>query len=434
LVNKIKIKFFFLLLILIISCLFIVGIYKFPNDWFGWFLVVLTFIIPLLVTPFNRNGVWIITVYIILTVYHSCAFINSYITPTLGADKDAIRFIRNATSIAENSNFHFKVGAVVYENFLALIFKLFGASTFLASELSVVMFLMTLIVLLFLAKELKMHKYIIPITLLFGFLPSVILFTSVPLRESYQMFFFSSTVFFALKFINSRKYKFLIISFLSLFLLGITHNGLIVAVPFLLLIILLYSVDSEKRKFSVGIKILLMIIFLVLISGAFVLLEARGISSNASKAVLEGDILEYAGSYSSPTNAGRSAYNVYLDTSNPLSIILTLPIVFLSYMFAPFPWQIRGLLDIYAFFESLLRLILVISIWKTLKIKKGFDKKKYVMVLLLVIILEVIWSTGTQNWGTAMRHHLPAYGAIVVLGVGGLLKILRIEKVNSSQD
>src|SRR5699024_6706489 len=84
----------------------------------------------------------------------------------------------------------------------------------------------------------------------------------VPLRESYQMFFFSSTVFFALKFINSRKYKFLIISFLSLFLLGITHNGLIVAVSFMLLFFLLYYFVTEKRKFIVGNKIFIMMIFI----------------------------------------------------------------------------------------------------------------------------------------------------------------------------
>ena len=45
-----------------------------------------------------------------------------------------------------------------------------------------------------------------------------------------------------------------------------------------------------------------------------------------------------------------------------------------------------------------------------------------------------MWALGTANWGTAVRHHVPAYGIIVLLGGPGLilfmqkLKIRKIER------
>jgi hypothetical protein len=39
--------------------------------------------------------------------------------------------------------------------------------------------------------------------------------------------------------------------------------------------------------------------------------------------------------------------------------------------------------------------------------------------------LEMLWSFGTTNWGTAMRHHLLAYGVITILGGQGLFKTIK---------
>jgi hypothetical protein len=36
-------------------------------------------------------------------------------------------------------------------------------------------------------------------------------------------------------------------------------------------------------------------------------------------------------------------------------------------------------------------------------------------VFLSYLVIETIWSLGTVNWGTAIRHHLPSIGLLVVV-------------------
>jgi hypothetical protein len=35
-------------------------------------------------------------------------------------------------------------------------------------------------------------------------------------------------------------------------------------------------------------------------------------------------------------------------------------------------------------------------------------------VFINYFILELIWSMGTVNWGTALRHHIPSFGLLVI--------------------
>ncbi|MEQ1711209.1 MAG: hypothetical protein ABL908_07400, partial [Hyphomicrobium sp.] len=36
------------------------------------------------------------------------------------------------------------------------------------------------------------------------------------------------------------------------------------------------------------------------------------------------------------------------------------------------------------------------------------------------LVCETIWAVGTVNWGTALRHHLPALGCLLVAGLAAL--------------
>jgi len=46
--------------------------------------------------------------------------------------------------------------------------------------------------------------------------------------------------------------------------------------------------------------------------------------------------------------------------------------------------------------------------------------------------MEGIWSLGTVNWGTSIRHHLPALGLLLVVGFS--YKNLTLLKFNQSNN
>lgn len=416
-----KIKDLIIVLLLILPLLLFIYIY--PNHWMGWFILALTYALPFFMKPFRNNKSWIITTFFILTVHHAVAFINSYFGPTFGAEKDALRFDREASLFAQYYNsLDFSLGSDLYVNFLAGVYKIFGDSKLLGSELSVLAFLLSLFVILKIASFINKDKYISAITLLYGILPTVFLYTSVTLREPFQMLFFSLTLYYGLKFMRYKGLGNLTKIIISLFLMGIWHNGLMAAAPFILLIIVFFSLDGKKLRFTKPLKFMLFCFSVAFVFGSFYILTKLGFSTAASQALFSGDALSYSGTYAKVEYAGGSTYGANLDTSSLFSIITTLPQVFINYMFAPFPWQIRGFMDLYAAFESLLRFLLLYFAWKSYRNSGGELRNNYKFMLLVFLFIELVWATGTQNWGTAMRHHLIAYGIILVMGIDGFLK------------
>lgn len=161
------------------------------------------------------------------------------------------------------------------------------------------------------------------------------------------------------------------------------------------------------------------------------LLGILGISTPASKAFINGDIASYIDDYREGgiSLGSRAQYGVELNTTNIFTVILTFPISLFYYMLAPFPWQISAIIDIYALADNFLRVILIIFAFKYLGNIEKEKKKSFIQLLTIFFILEILWSLGTVNWGTAIRHHLPAYGLILLLAVPNVVKsVNRITK------
>src|SRR5699024_5393857 len=129
----------------------------------------------------------------------------------------------------------------------------------------------------------------------------------------------------------------------------------------------------------------------------------------------------YIGSYREGYRGGssiedaRARYGVELNTNNVITVMLTFPLVFFNYMLVPFPWQISSLLDIYAVVENIFRLALILLGVKFIKSTKSEAIPSINQVMILFLLMEVLWSLGTVNWGTAIRHHLISYGLILLL-------------------
>jgi hypothetical protein len=122
---------------------------------------------------------------------------------------------------------------------------------------------------------------------------------------------------------------------------------------------------------------------------------------------------------------GRATYGVVLDASSVLTLVKTLPMIFVQYMFAPFPWQIEKAVDIYALLESMLRFVLIFFALSSWHRSSGEVRSYYGFLLIVVLGMELMWALGTVNWGTAARHHVPGYSVIVLLGVPGLILFMR---------
>ena len=121
----------------------------------------------------------------------------------------------------------------------------------------------------------------------------------------------------------------------------------------------------------------------------------------------------------------RTNFSSILDTSSVIGIVTTVPMVFVEYMFAPFPWQVENVKDVWALLESMLRFVLLFFALFSWRRSSGEVRSCYGFLLIVVLGMEFVWALGTANWGTASRHHVLGYGIIVLLGAPGLILFMR---------
>ena len=395
------------------------------QDWAGWLLVIISFCVVLMWKHIRSDTKLVCAIWFCLVLHHFVTFLNAYVSPVIGAGADALSFHKAAVEVSLLDNHmwnyaSYSNGDAVYADCLGLFYRFIGSSIFSGAELSVLAFVLSCVVLVKLVDLLDLRRFRVGIILLFGLLPSAVIFRSVTLRESWQTLFFLLTIYWAIRL--QKRPGILIVSFLlmSVICLSVLHVGLSWYVLYLIIISTYWGVLSRKKK----VRWLWPVSFVftgLLVACAIVFAQKMGWYMSVERAFEKAAGFRYAAA----TIQGRTTYGIMLDTSSVLGLVKTIPTVFVYYMFAPFPWQVKNVLDIHALLESMLRFALLLSALFSWRRSSGEVRSYYSFLFIVVLSLELVWALGTINWGTAIRHHVPGYGVIVLLGAPGLILFMR---------
>jgi hypothetical protein len=388
------------------------------QDWFGWLLLIFSFSIVLMWKSIRDDTKVVHAIWVCLVLHHAVVFLNVYIP-------DASTFHWHGVHLAALPEPEWfpaaSNGGVIYVHSLGLLYRAFGASLFFGGELSVLAFVLSCVVLVKLVEYLDLRRFCVGIILLFGLLPSAVIFRSVTLRESWQALFFLLSVYWAIRL--WKRPGILNISFLlmSVLCMSMLHYGLAKYAVYLVIISLYWGIIGRKKYVSWARHLSFLFAGLLIVC-VIISSQKMGLFMTLGEAVEAGaemrqTLLKYTGV--------RTNFSIILDTSSVLGIVTTTPMVFVEYMFAPFPWQVENVKDIWALLESILRFLLLffaISSWRR---SSGEVRRCYSFLLITVLGMELVWALGTASWGTAVRHHVPGYSVIVLLGVPGLILFMR---------
>jgi len=326
-------------------------------------------------------------------------------------------------------------GAEFYQQLLGIFYRIFSPSHLFGEELSVIAFLFSCLVLIKLIHLINLKKYQVGLLLMFGLLPTNLVLCSVTLRESYQILFFMLSVYWSLRFYFIPTKGAMVFCIFSALIMGFFHRALILYVLFLLPVLFLWfpkkvssSPDSRwrfsRKRFMIIGAVLILIIGILIIG---VLLEIQGLDALTS--VFSGKGLKYVADYRTrlmfeKSPDARANYGILLDTSSVGPLIKTTSLIYIYYLFAPFPWQITNWFDVYAFVESLLRFILILLSIISWYRSEGLQRSIWGLLLIIYFSMTLLWSTGTVNYGTSIRHHLLTNWVIVILGGSGLIEFI----------
>lgn len=397
------------------------------NDWPGLLLILLSFYVVVRLRKKWKDDNLTFTLCFVLAMHHVLALTNAYLFIIHGADADAVSFHRLGVEWAMDGKWSIMVGAKFYPQLLGIFYRIFSPSHLFGEELSIIAFLFACFVLIKLINLLNITKYRVGLLLIFGLLPTNLVLGSVTMRESYQILFFMLAVYWGLRFHLEHTKGAMIFCVFSAIIMGFFHKALILYVLFLLPILFLWFPQqisgslSYKWSFSkrrlITVSLLLVLIIGALISG--IQLKVSGLGP--VEAFLSGEWLKYAEEYrirgiEKSASYARAIYGITLDVSSPISLIKSVWLIYIYYLLAPFPWQIINWLDVYAFTESLLRFILIIFSIISWYRSEGLQRSICGLLLIIYFSMTLLWSTGTVNYGTSIRHHLLTNWIIVILG------------------
>lgn len=399
----------------------------------GWYLALLSLWVTLHESQKEHHLAVQAALILIVLVHHMMAVVNSYYAPLEGASLDALSFHEYA-SHRDWSSLQMAIGYNLFLNFIVIAYQLGGDSLFLGNSLSVFAFTLSLLIFHQLVKTTGPLQRI-GLLALFGLLPHVLVYTSVTLRESWQLLFFISALYCGLNYRQTGRISVGILGLFSLMALAVLHQVLVVLSALAVIIIAFWPIRGMPWKPVIRFGLVL----LLGLGCFFILLWTRGVSIGLLGFEVVSEVLsqdfsslgERLGNYRHDVNtsAPRTAFSVNLDLTSLAGLLQTLPIVTFHYLFEPFPWSADlRLKDYVLVLINILRFIgLLVCLGYLLR--RPSDQMMW-LILILYLLMCGAWIFGSTNYGQASRHHVLSdwliwLGMAVAISKSSLLSSLR---------
>lgn len=368
----------------------------------------------------------VVTAYVLsILVHHLVAAFNAQVVTLKGAGSDALTFHATASALAADGRFGFGIDSVFYENLIAVFYWLSAPSPWGASMLTVLVLAVASIYFLRLVDILGFSRFALPAFVLFSFWPSALLYTSVPLRDGWELMLVLAITYHLFVFVFERRATALLLAVLAGAGLALVHKAGVIIAGLLVAVAIVWP-GGERRRGACQ-RAAAAFAALTLVAGLLALIAGLGgqQGSRVVQRVLDGNPFEVIENHRQSTRVGRTTYDAGFTAPGPLGVVSGTGAMLVHYMFQPFPWRIDSALDMYAFAESAARGLLLLG---TFMAYRRADRRMRRRILFLVVVyglVSLMWAVGTTNYGTAMRHHIVAFWAILIPGLVGLTDTAR---------
>ncbi|GLC27477.1 hypothetical protein [Roseisolibacter agri] len=406
----------------------------------AWALVfaAATFLVPFAFASLRRDRGAMLVVWASLLLHQVAATVHAFARLLPGGELDAVSFHRQGVEWLVESRLTLGFDGHMYVQLLGVLYRAFGASRLLGAETSILAFALAAGTVSALADELSVARWRRWILAGFGLLPTMLFITSVTLRESLQILFFVVSTYWAVRYVRTHSPFALVATVGSVLALALWHKGLMLMVPLVPILAVAWPSPGAARRPTGSaaarrLKRIGLAAVAVAMVGGLAQVGMRILKSGTVggmevvSALGEDRALQYAAKYRSGGigNRARADYGVTLDVSSPGRLAVSLPLVYVNYLFAPFPWQIRAAVDLYGAAEAFGRLVLALG--AIVGVARAGPERRAPMLLCLVLFgaMTFVWALGTVNYGTAIRHHLVTNWLLLLLGVPTVAEALR---------
>ena len=301
-----------------------------------------------------------------------------------------------------------------FSNLLALVYKITGRSPLVLLSLLNFISIITIIVISNCSYNIwKSENAKIKTLILLSIMPINILYSVSILREILILFFMSISILMLIYYIKSNRYIYI---YLSIFLFSLNiffHAPLLVG---LVPIIIYFFIQSLKDLFigliNGNMKIAPIfnttLIFFIIYNVLFFSWEKAIYSHFITLNIADQLVIHAKNTFTS-----GASFPLYTLPTNNIELFYLLPLRMIYFLFSPFPWDISSSIHLFGLLDSLLSLLIFYFLVKNFK---EIIMNKYLIILIFIFLsILIVYSLGTGNFGTAIRHKFKFFFIIIIL-------------------
>ena len=298
---------------------------------------------------------------------------------------------------------------------MALIYKVFGAN---AEQIYFYIFPLSLLMVRYVHKTVlllsKKQKSADRSSVMMAAWPVDIIFSLALLREIPIQLLVIASFFNFLKYHFYKKTGNLLLAFGLIILAALTHSGMIG-----IFVVYLYALVQDrlygKYRFVrvAGLVVAALAVLVISFTPLWDSMSKRFTSTSSENGVVTA--LENQDKY-----LGAAATN-YISSApqDTVGVITSIPYRFAMFTLSPLPWQVHNFGTILSFvMDGVLQLLVVYALIRLYRGREWLSKKLRnigTLIMMCIVATYLIFSLGTSNYGTAMRHRAKIAPLVVVL-------------------
>lgn len=346
----------------------------------------------------------------VTTALHAVSLWNFVSWPIPGAEWDAETFHARALEHARQHVWPtLSIGTKLYQAILTASYRLLGQDRWVGQSLSVFIASCTLLILNRTAREngITATSLLCGLALIVGLFPPFLFHEALTLREPFELLGFAGGFYFVLKGCRRATFAWVLPAAACFLSMGLFHQvllGLALVLVAVNVLLVFFSRRPSRRQYVIP----LVLLGTTVAVGMLIVVYVPATSENdyLQKLRDRGSVLAAVAHYRQQVeqHSPRTTYDVPLDLSSTSQSVSALGLNYIRYLFKPYYNDIESKLDLVPFLSSISRLaLMLVAAWMAIR-QRRMDVT-IAATLLTYLIVTVLWSLGTTNYGQAFRHH-----------------------------
>jgi hypothetical protein len=128
------------------------------------------------------------------------------------------------------------------------------------------------------------------------------------------------------------------------------------------------------------------------------------------------NLMDKSAIYKSNTTHGLTSYNYLISENNLINNFFA----FVQFLVQPSFFTLSSYASYLIFLENIIKIFMIVTFPIILIQKNTKYNFLFIITFLLYLMITFIWSLGTTNWGTSIRHSYPQLGILIFFYFGSL--------------